>query len=152
MKTKPAHLLTPVSPYRKFWRDQLIRLKYHNPSVAMTVTRSPDARSPALMTLHYTSAASPSSSSSSAPTPTTEVIDMKDLDESAILAQLLNVTKARPVRVTAEDARQTQELGEYATRNNHVRELMAAAMGRRRKEQEILKQARGEAEMLKSDE
>ena len=123
----------------------------------MTVTRNPDARSPALMTLHYSSPAtssftSTSSSSETPPSSKTEVIDMQGLDESAILTQLLTVTKAKTVRVSAEDARQTQELGEYVARNNHVRELMAAAMARRRKELDILKQAKGEAEMLQREE
>lgn len=68
------------------------------------------------------------------------------------MEQLIALTKARAVKVSPEDARQTQELEEYSARNAKVRELMAAAMARRKKERDILNQARGEAEALTREE
>lgn len=64
------------------------------------------------------------------------------------MEQLLALTKARVLKISADDARQTQELEEYSARNAKVRELMAAAMARRKKERDILNQAKGEAEAL----
>ena len=62
------------------------------------------------------------------------------------------LTKARVVRSDPEDAKLAQELEEQETRNNRVRELMKDAMTRRKREKDILSQARGEVEALKNEE
>lgn len=76
---------------------------------------------------------------------------MRYIHDSAILAQLVTLTKARAVRMTPEDTKLSQDLEEQEVKNNHVRELMKAAVDRRKKEAAILNQARGEAEALKSE-
>ncbi|KAK6528385.1 hypothetical protein TWF281_009626 [Arthrobotrys megalospora] len=38
---------------RKFFRECLPRLKYHNPEVDMIVTRKPDLEGPATLTIHF---------------------------------------------------------------------------------------------------
>jgi large subunit ribosomal protein MRP49 len=145
---------TNLSSPRKFWKTHLVRLKYHNPAVPMTITRTDDGQAPAQMTVHFSSSPSSSASISTASETASrsEVIDMKSQSESSIMEQLIALTKARAVKVSPEDARQTQELEEYTARNAKVRELMAAAMARRKKERDILNQARGEAEALTRDE
>jgi large subunit ribosomal protein MRP49 len=82
----------------------------------------------------------------------TTTIEMKDLEPSAILEQLMALTKARAVRTDPEDVKLAQELEEKEARNSRVRELMAAAMARRKREKDILAQARGEVEALKNEE
>ena len=77
---------------------------------------------------------------------------MKDLEPSAILEQLMALTKARAVRTDPEDVKLAQELEEKEARSSRVRELMAAAMARRKREKDILAQARGEVEALKNEE
>jgi large subunit ribosomal protein MRP49 len=77
---------------------------------------------------------------------------MKHLSESAILEQLLTLTQARAVRTSPEDTRLMQELEEYEARNDRVREMMAAVMVKRKREADILNQARGEVEALKVEE
>lgn len=61
------------------------------------------------------------------------------------------LTKARAVRADPEDVKLAQELEEQEARNNRVRELMQAAMARRKREKDILAQARGEVEALKNE-
>jgi large subunit ribosomal protein MRP49 len=77
---------------------------------------------------------------------------MKHLSESAILEQLLTLTQARSVRTSPEDTRLMQDLQEYEARNDRVREMMAAVMVKRKREADILNQARGEVEALKVEE
>lgn len=76
---------------------------------------------------------------------------MKNLPEPVILEQLMTLTNARAVRQTPEDARLTQELEEEESQNNRVREMMKAVREKRKKEADILKQARGEMEALKTE-
>jgi large subunit ribosomal protein MRP49 len=128
----------------------------------MTVARTDDTSGPATMTLHFSSPSSdsasnaipnPSITSESMPTATrTATIEMKDLEPSAILEQLMALTKARAVRTDPEDVKLAQELEEKEARSSRVRELMAAAMARRKREKDILAQARGEVEALKNEE
>jgi large subunit ribosomal protein MRP49 len=115
-----------------------VRLKYHNPAIPMTVQRSDDAAAPAHMTLHFADNR-------------TEVIDMKHRDNSAILAQVLALTKARVLRASPEDVRLGQELAEKEASSAHVRGLMQAVQAARKKEQDILTQARGEVEALRNE-
>lgn len=76
---------------------------------------------------------------------------MRNLEPSAIFAQLMALTKARVLRTDPEDAKIGQDLEEQGARNNRVRELMQAAMARRKREKAILAQARGEVEALKNE-
>lgn len=115
-----------------------MRLKYHNPAIPMTVERRADAAAPATMTLHFDN-------------DRTEVIDMKNRDEGAILAQVMELTKARAVRTSAEDVRLGQELEEKDARSAHVRSLHELVRAERKKEQAILTQARGEVEALRNE-
>ena len=122
----------------------------------MTVNRTEDASGPALMTLHFSSPSgntpNPSNPSESTEIPTTtQTIDMRNLEPSAIFAQLMALTKARVLRTDPEDAKIGQDLEEQEARNNRVRDLMQAAMARRKREKAILAQARGEVEALKNE-
>jgi large subunit ribosomal protein MRP49 len=135
----------------------------------MTVNRTEIQSGPAVMTVHFTSPSSASSSqppinstttpqtstapvATSSPGPTTErteVINMKHRDESEILSQLMALTKAKPVKATAEETRQLQELQEHEVKSSKDRERMAAVTAERKKEEAILIQARGEVEAMK---
>jgi large subunit ribosomal protein MRP49 len=106
----------------------------------MTVNRRAENHTgPALMTVHF---ASPDKER-------TKVLDMKNRDVSEIVAQLMTLTNAKPVRPTAEETRQLQELEEYRAKSAQDRERMKAVMEQRRREEAILTQARGEAEAMK---
>jgi large subunit ribosomal protein MRP49 len=135
--------------HRNFWRTHLTRLKYYNPTVPMTVNRSEDRKAPALMTLHF---AGPAADDPQAPPKEwTETIDMQDRDESSILAQLLERTKAQPVKTSPEDKELGQQLAEQEAEVARVRTVIQAMRAKRKEEEARLLQARGEAEALRSE-
>ncbi|KAJ5038110.1 uncharacterized protein L3040_006979 [Drepanopeziza brunnea f. sp. 'multigermtubi'] len=148
---------------RKFWRNCLPRLKYHNPAVPMTVNRTDDQSGPAIMTIHFTSpeaaahikteiSSTTDAQTSSGPVPEskagppterTETINMKHRPESEILDQLLALTRARVVKATAEESRQIQEIEEQRVRSEKDAILSAEVLAKKRREEAILAAARG---------
>jgi large subunit ribosomal protein MRP49 len=153
---------------RKFWRNCLPRLKYHNPAVPMTVNRTTNQTGPALMTVHFTSPGAAATikpeissttnkqtstgpvpeSKAGPPTERTEVINMKHRQDSEILEQLLKLTKAKVVRPTAEEQREIQEMEEQNARSERDAAMMAEVNATKKREAEILEQARGEVEAM----
>lgn len=144
---------------RKLWRNHLPRLKYHNPAVSMTVNRSQDQAGPATLTIFYASshdpatATSPSATmasvtrnnpiSSDTPFERTETIDMKHRHESQILAELIGLTKARPVVATPKEAEELQKLADEEKCGALDRARNAVYLERKRQEKALLDQARG---------
>lgn len=148
---------------RKFWRSELVRLKYHNPAVAMTVDRSgmtPDDES--TMSIHFApaDAIQTSSSATSGPSPTesttttsqtsdhtpadrVETIGMKFRSNSDILQDLMRITNAYPVEATPEDQEQLAALEEQKVRGDRDRVVSSAHKARVKREQQLLEQARG---------
>jgi len=153
---------------RKFWRNCLPRLKYHNPAVSMTVNRTDNQTGPALMTVYFTSPGSAAiikpelysttekqtsgrpvpESKAGPPTEKAEVINMKHRLDSEILEQLLKLTKAKVVRPTPEEQRQMQEMEEQNAKSERDAAMMAEVNAKRKREAEILTQARGEVEAM----
>jgi large subunit ribosomal protein MRP49 len=156
------------TPFRKFWRNCLPRLKYYNPAVPMTVNRTTNQTGPALMTVHFTSPEAAATikpeisstttkqtstgpvpeSKAGPPTERTEVINMKHRQDSEILEQLLKLTKAKVVRATAEEQREIQEMEEQNARSERDATMMAEVNATKKREAEILEQARGEVEAM----
>jgi large subunit ribosomal protein MRP49 len=151
---------------RKFWRNCLPRLKYHNPAVPMTVNRTNNQEGPALMTIYFTTPEAAENTKTEIPSTTqphtstapvaasqhgpsterTEVINMKHRLDSEILDQLMSLTKARAVRATAEELREIQEMEEQNARSERDALKMAEVNEKRKREEAILTQARGEVE------
>jgi large subunit ribosomal protein MRP49 len=82
------------------------------------------------------------------PTERTEVINMKHRQDSEILEQLLKLTRAKVVRPTPEEQREIQEMEEQNARSERDAALMAEVNAKRKREEEILEQARGEVEAM----
>ncbi|TVY94215.1 hypothetical protein LAWI1_G000171 [Lachnellula willkommii] len=114
---------------RHFWRNDLRRLKFYNPAIPMTVSRTENPDDPALMTIHFTSASAAASTSppvsttspqtstapatpSSSPTPTerTEVFNIKSRKRYEILEQLMALTNAKKIEPTEEELNEIREL------------------------------------------
>ncbi len=153
---------------RKFWRNCLPRLKYHNPAIPMTVNRTTNQTGPALMTVHFTSPESAATikpeissttdkqtsaglvpeSKAGPPTERTAVINMKHRLESEILDQLLKLTNARVVRPTPEEQREIQDMGEQNAKSERDAAMSAEVRAKKKREEDILTQARGEVEAL----
>ncbi|KAI9875212.1 MAG: hypothetical protein M1830_008755 [Pleopsidium flavum] len=145
---------------RRFWRNYLPRLKYHNPAVPMTVNRTTDQDGPATLTVFFappsgsqspTSSPAPTSSTSQSTLPSehtpferAESINMKHKREPEILALLMEVTKATPVEATPEEQAELQELEEQSRRSETDSRRSAEVNEKRQREANVLAQARGD--------
>ncbi|GAB7346119.1 hypothetical protein MBLNU457_4869t1 [Dothideomycetes sp. NU457] len=148
---------------RKFWRHELVRLKYHNPAIPMTIDRSATQDEDAIMTVHFTTSDAQQSSGSAtgAPAPTgstsgdkapsdhastvrTETISMTNRLASEILADLLRITKAVTVEATPEEREQLEMLEEMRIRSEKDSALGKEVRAKRKREEALLAQARGE--------
>lgn len=102
------------------------------------------------MTVRFAPPATSSTTASpSKATETTQIINMRNRTRYDILAQLINVTKAKPVRATPEEERQIRDMEEFEARSEEDRQRMAKVNEERKKEEAILTQARGEVDAMK---
>jgi large subunit ribosomal protein MRP49 len=169
---------------RKFWRHMLPRLKFHNPAVEMTVTRSSDQTGPATLAIYMrrvaASAAAQSAEESASsseqapellpsesfpqgpnrvdqlliptkskiPRPSKEqevvTIDMKNKQENEILREFLKVTGGQEVQPTQGELDTLRELEEFREKSKSDSERSKAVRAAWKREQDMLKQARGE--------
>ncbi|KAF7189833.1 hypothetical protein HII31_08940, partial [Pseudocercospora fuligena] len=131
---------------RKFWRHELIRLKYHNPSVSMTVDRTALQDDPAVMTIHFSQPSSSSQPTSENPSSEEriETLNMKNYTSSEILDAVVRLTKAYPVEPTPEDLEEMQKLEEQRIRSARDSKLSQEVRARVKREQQLLEQARGD--------
>lgn len=121
---------------RKFWRQCLPRLKYHNPTVSMTVERNTNQEGPAVMTVHFTEADAAKEAEK------VVTIDMKYKHESEILAQVMELTKAEPVSATQEEIDMLQKLEEAQKKSDEDRARNEAYKEAKARSDAILAQAR----------
>ncbi|ETS06566.1 hypothetical protein M419DRAFT_68870 [Trichoderma reesei RUT C-30] len=161
---------------RKFWKEYLPRLKYHNPAIPMIVNRHDQNQNPPTMTIYLrkpdSTSSSSSSSSSSAiaaaqpassrtglskaqpPTPDERVvhIDMTNKHSSHILEFFMAETRAVPLQPTNEEIAEMQAL-ETLRRNAEVdRERMRLLREEKKREEDMLKRARAAGGMAESEE
>lgn len=144
---------------RKFWRNCLPRLKYHNPAISMTVNRSKDQHGPAILTVFFapplrlaSATTSPASSSSTtfntapsehAPFDRMETIDMKHIRDSEIMSSLMTLTNATPVNPTPEDRAELEEMREDSEIRRQDAVIGTRYREKVREEKALLDQARG---------
>ncbi|KAF2214627.1 hypothetical protein CERZMDRAFT_36614 [Cercospora zeae-maydis SCOH1-5] len=121
---------------RKFWRHELVRLKYHNPSVPMTVDRTALQDEQAVMSIHR--------QPEGEEVERVETINMKNYHSSEILDALIRLTNARQVEPTEEDLEQLAKLEEQRQRSLRDSKLSQEVRARVKREKELLKQARGD--------
>ncbi|KAH8178021.1 mitochondrial ribosomal protein l51 / s25 / CI-B8 domain-containing protein [Sarocladium implicatum] len=148
---------------RKFMKEQLPRLKYHNPSIPMIVNRhNVNSRSP-LMTIYFRKPDSPQPSQPP-PQPTSSLtdfskaqppaehervvtIDMKDKHSSHILDYFIAETRATPVAPSAEDLEEMKSLERLRQQGEIDREKILRDKKELEKERELLRRAREMAGM-----
>ncbi|WPH03490.1 Hypothetical protein R9X50_00637000 [Acrodontium crateriforme] len=126
---------------RKFWRNELVRLKYHNPAVSMSVDRTAKAEDPATMSIHFSSL---ESAEESAAAEKVIKIDMKHRNNSEILEELIKATKAREAEPTEEDREEKRVLEEQKVASLAASKLSQEVRARVKREKELLEQARGD--------
>ncbi|KAJ4297933.1 hypothetical protein N0V90_005832 [Kalmusia sp. IMI 367209] len=132
-----------------FWHEMLPRIKYRNPSVPISVTRHTDPAAPAYLHI-YTSppssdpSATPPSGTPDASAPT-HTIDVKTKHESEILDALLEHTGATVLQAPPAEVEEMREIEEFKERAEKDRVDVREKLMKERREQELLRLARGEA-------
>lgn len=132
---------------RKFWRHELVRLQYHNPSIAMQVerhTNNDPKTTDATMSISFAPATSTTDSISPTPSERTETINMLNLTNSQILSELRRITNGSPVEATAEEQQELRLLEEQRLRGERDRRASLEVRARVKREKELLEQARGQ--------
>ncbi|KAF4420011.1 ribosomal MRP49 [Fusarium acutatum] len=144
---------------KKFWRENLPRLKYHNPSVPMIVNRhsrnnkkptisiylrKPDASTPAPATRSQPSSSRNNMSKATPPDADEKIItvDMTEKHSSHILEYVLAETRAVPLKPTKEEVRELQELDAMARQAEVDRARMRSLREEKKREEDMLKRAR----------
>ncbi|KAL1881101.1 hypothetical protein VTK73DRAFT_4778 [Phialemonium thermophilum] len=153
---------------RKFWRENLPRLKFWNPAIPMIVNRTKEQQGAATMTLYFrtddrasTAPDTPipqlnsaTDGSSPAPEPQpgeqTIVIDMKERHSSSILDEFLEKTGAVPVMPTPQENADLQAIEEMKKRSEIDREKKRVLREAQKREKAFLAEARSEAAALKN--
>lgn len=134
---------------RKFWRQQLRRLKYHNSDVEMNVRRHYDndpKTTTAGMRVYLDSPPPPSADDSTTlprkqETKEFNILNLGNLD---ILNELVRITRAQPVDPTPKELQEMRYLEEQTYRGEKDRRLSLEVRARVKREKELLEQARGE--------
>ncbi|KAG8405351.1 hypothetical protein J3458_022011 [Metarhizium acridum] len=162
---------------RKFWRQYLPRLKYHNPAVPMILNRHDDNAAPPIMTIYMRASGGTSSSSSSssaaAAAETSQpassrnnlskaqppgadekvvTIDMRNRHSSDILEFFLAETRARALQPTSAEIAEIQSLEAMKKQGNVDRERVRALRAEKKKEEDMLKRARAAGGMAEQEE
>lgn len=157
---------------RKFWREYLPRLKYHNPAVPMIVNRHDQNETAATMSIYLRNASTsapaaatseplsqPASSRtnlSRAQPPTADErvvhIDMKNKHSTHILEFFMAETRAVPLQPTKEEITEMQALEAQRKQADQDRERVRQLRAEKKKEEDMLKRARAAGGLADQDE
>lgn len=129
----------------------------------MTIDKTAAQTDKAILSVHYTNPDAPQSSSSPTsspaardsttknttpseadPTERVETVDMTGATNSEILKALVQLTKAYPIEPTAEEQEELASLEEQRVRSEAASKLSAEVRAKKKREQELLEQARGD--------
>ncbi|KAI8720449.1 L51-S25-CI-B8 domain-containing protein [Fusarium sp. LHS14.1] len=144
---------------KKFWRENLPRLKYHNPSVPMIVNRhaqsenkptlsiylrKPDASSPPPATRNQPASSRDNLSKAAPPDADERVvtIDMSEKHSSHIIEYVLAETRAVVIQPTKEEIRELQEIEAMRKQAEVDRDRMRELREEKKREEDMLKRAR----------
>ncbi|VUC22083.1 unnamed protein product [Clonostachys rosea] len=144
---------------KKFWKEILPRIKYHNPAVPMIVNRHNNNDRPPVMTIYLRK---PDASPTSDPAPVQPAsswadlskatppaadervvtIDMKNKHSSAILEFFLAETRALTIAPTKEEIEEIQSLKVLKKESQISRARVLADRMAKKREEDMLKRAR----------
>jgi len=161
------NILRFTSPkHRKFWKENLPRLKYWNPAVPMVVNRTHNNAGPARLTVYMRDGSgepvdvnnfpttSWSNPVSKAPAPAkgekAVVINMKNRHSSQILSEFLQTTGAVQVKPTPQEEQEQDEIRELLRKAAADSARTAAENAIKRREKAMLAKARDEAAAIKA--
>ncbi|KAK0639336.1 CI-B8 domain-containing protein [Cercophora newfieldiana] len=145
---------------RKFWQENLPRLKFWNPQVPMIVNRCDDTERPATLTLYFrddgapakiegTQLSSAADGTSTAPAPSqgerTVVLDIKGLHSEKILEEFMAKTSATNVQLTPQEEMELRELEDLRKRGEIDRKVTKKMIDEKKREKARLALAMSEA-------
>jgi large subunit ribosomal protein MRP49 len=139
----------------------LPRIKYRNPAIPISIARHTDPDGPSLLhiyTRQVTATQAPNTTPSAPPSATpnpqttlvpdtsapTHTLNIRDQSESEILEQLVRTVGATPIEPTEQERQEMREMDEKRERSEKDRVEVREKLIRERREQELLKLARGE--------
>lgn len=149
---------------RHFWRNCLPRLKYHNPSIPMTVKQTEEQEGPAALTIYFaeklSNAASVSNNSNKsavddkyAPaageTEKKAVVDVRDLDFKKIWDKVRVMTGAKEVEASNAEEEEVKKLERMRVQSEKDRERNLSIRQAKKDQERMLQEARGEVERLR---
>ncbi|KAK5997055.1 hypothetical protein PT974_02406 [Cladobotryum mycophilum] len=155
---------------RKFWKEYLPRLKYHNPAIPMIVNRHDQNQNPPTMTIYFRktptnpdSPAEPPTQPSSSRTNLSKAqppssderivnIDMTNKHSSHILEFFMAETRAVPLQPTNEEIAEMQSLEALRKQADIDRERVRVLRAEKKKEEDMLKRARAAGGMAEQEE
>ncbi|KAK3343795.1 CI-B8 domain-containing protein [Lasiosphaeria hispida] len=152
---------------RKFWQENLPKIKFWNPAVPIIVNRLEILDGPAKMTIYFrdNQKSAPSTQStiqlnssstgtSPAPVPAdgerTVVVDMKARHSTEILSDFLALTSAVPVKATPQEDIEMRELEDLKRRGEIDRAETRKTLEAERREKARLALAMNEAASIKA--
>lgn len=157
-KTQPNHIGA-----RKFWRTCLPRIKFYNPSVAVTVKQCPEPTTPAYLTVYFTNSGEHAVTvkggskilDSLAPEPTESeqvtTIDVNGRDEAAIWSEFQRLTGAQEVRATAEDEKGMEEVERLRVKGEADRKRVALYRQTKKDQEAMLRAAKEDVLKLRAE-
>jgi large subunit ribosomal protein MRP49 len=133
----------------------LPRIKYRNPSVPISISRHNDPDGPSLLhvytrTANLSTSAPPSATPNPQTTlvpdtsPPTHSLNIRDQEESQILEMLVKTIGATEIQMTEQEKQEMAEMKEFKERSEKDRVEVREKLLKERREQELLKLARGE--------
>ncbi|GAM84608.1 hypothetical protein ANO11243_026040 [Dothideomycetidae sp. 11243] len=166
-RNKKLHSVSAMSSadvvLSKFWKHELIRLKFHNPAVSMTVDRSVKTEEEAFLTVFFapkdaaktsgaetggthatTSTSGDKVASDHTPSEKTESVSISHKLPHEILQDLVRLTDAEIIDPEAEDVQLEKDLAEQDTRSQADREQSMALNAEKKRQADLLAEARGQ--------
>jgi large subunit ribosomal protein MRP49 len=148
-----------LKKHRKFWREMLPRIKYRNPSIPISIARHSDPDGPSLLNIYTrtqtpqttsqpasTSAATPNPQSTLVPDTSkpTHTLNIRDMQESEILDALVKTIDVEQIQPTEQEQAELRDMEEQMERSERDRTEVREKLLKERREQELLRMARGE--------
>jgi len=121
------------NPYRIFWREYLPRLKYHNPSIPITVHRHADTTLPSTLLIHL---------SKPGTSPIIEELEIAKKNDKEILATLIEKAGgAKLVEPSRDELEILERLEDVNKKAMKDRVESIKMMAKVRKQRDMLEQA-----------
>ncbi|KAL4811151.1 CI-B8 domain-containing protein [Aspergillus unguis] len=146
---------------RHFWRNCLTRLKYHNPSIPITVKQTDNQEGPASLTVYFAESLSKAATLNTAatkdehaPAPSdgehAAVVDIRNLTYTDIWNKMKNMTGAQEVHATEEETAALKKLEQMKQQSVKDQARVAGIRQAKLDHERMLRAAKGEVDAKRS--